>query len=254
MGSLDGHRTLVTGGASGIGAAIAERFRREGAAVAVLDRTPVEGGLACDVRDSAAVDAAVAEATNRLGGLTDLVCAAGMGLNKPLQRYSDDDWRLVVDVNLSGAFYCVRAALPHLLDGGGSIVAIGSANGRRPLPGEAPYSAAKAGVANLMMTVAVEAAPRVRANTISPGLIATPLTEMVTSNPEWLAAAESGTPAGRAGTAAEVAALAAFLCSGDAGYITGQDLVIDGGALLPSLQTDSLLRAIMRRSDPAGPR
>jgi NAD(P)-dependent dehydrogenase (short-subunit alcohol dehydrogenase family) len=258
MGLLEGHRALVTGGASGIGAATCRRFAAEGARVAVLDRkldaaeavASEIGGIAlgCDVADAAAVDAAVAETVERFGGLTDLVNNAGMGLNKPLHRYRDEEWALVVGVNLTGVFHCIRAAVPHLLEHGGSIVTNSSANGLRPLPGEAPYSAAKAAVINLTMTAAIEYAPKVRANTVSPGLIATPLTTPVTDNPEWLAAAEQGTPMQRVGTADEVAGVIAFLCSDAAGYITGQNIVIDGGSGLPSLQADTLLRAIMGRS------
>jgi NAD(P)-dependent dehydrogenase (short-subunit alcohol dehydrogenase family) len=131
--------------------------------------------------------------------------------------------------------------------GGGSIVNNASLNGMRPLPGEAPYSAAKAGVINLTMTAAAEYAPRIRVNCVSPGLIETPLTEMVTGNPAWLAAAEAGTPLGRVGAAEEVAEVVVFLASDAASYLTGQNIVVDGGASMPSLQADSLLRAIMNR-------
>jgi NAD(P)-dependent dehydrogenase (short-subunit alcohol dehydrogenase family) len=136
--------------------------------------------------------------------------------------------------------------VPLLLPaGGGAIVNMASVSGVRPTRGEAPYSAAKAGVINLTMTAAIEYAPTIRANCVSPGMIETPLTAMVTTNPEWRAAAEAGTPAGRIGTADEVAGLVAFLCSDEAGYLTGQNIVIDGGAGLPSLQADGLLRTIM---------
>jgi 3-oxoacyl-[acyl-carrier protein] reductase/meso-butanediol dehydrogenase/(S,S)-butanediol dehydrogenase/diacetyl reductase len=244
--SLEGHRAIVTGGRSGIGAAITARLTSLGARVAVLDRKAGEGVIECDVGASASVDEAVAKAVDELGGLTDLICNAGMGMNKPLHSYTDKEWALVLGVNLTGTFHCMRAAVPVMLaEGGGSIVTIASANGIRPLPGEAPYSAAKAGLINLTMTAAVEYAPAIRANCVSPGLIDTPLTAMVTGNPDWVAAAEAGTPLGRVGGADEVAGLVAFLCSDAAGYITGQNLVIDGGAGLPSLQADSLLRTIM---------
>jgi NAD(P)-dependent dehydrogenase (short-subunit alcohol dehydrogenase family) len=145
----------------------------------------------------------------------------------------------------------MRAAIPAMLDAGtGCIVNNASLNGLRPLPGEGPYSAAKAAVINLTLTAAVEYAPTIRVNCVSPGLIDTPLTEMITANESWLRGAESGTPMARIGTAVEVAALIAFLCSDQAGYITGQNIVIDGGAGLPSLQADSLLRTIMGGSTP----
>ena len=260
MGTLDGHKAIITGGATGIGAATCRRFAAEGALVTILDRdgdaasvvAAEIGGTVevCDVASSAEVGVAIAAAAASMDGLTDIVCNAGMGRNKPLHKYKDDEWALVIGVNLTGTFNCMRAAIPLLLaGGGGSIVTNASLNALRPLPGEAPYSAAKAGVVNLTMTAAVEYAPTIRANCVSPGLIDTPLTTMVTSNPEWLAAAEAGTPLARAGTADEVAGVIAFLCSDAAGYITGQNLVIDGGAWLPSLQADSLLRAIMGRPD-----
>ncbi len=247
--SLDGHRAIVTGGSSGIGAAIAARFVDLGARVVVLDRKPPESGLAyveCDVADPAAVAAAFTRAIDELGGVDDLVCNAGMGRNQPLHSYTDEQWALVLAVNLTGTFNCIRAAIPLLqAGGGGSIVTIASANALRPLPGEAPYSAAKAAVVNLTMTAALEYAPTIRANCVSPGLIDTPLTAMVTGNDEFVRAAVAATPAARIGTADEVAALVAFLCSREAAYITGQNIVIDGGALLPNQQADSVVRTIM---------
>ncbi len=256
MGNLDGHRVLVTGGGGGIGAAVCRHFAAAGAAVAVVDRRADAaaaladeiGGsaIACDVADSAQVDRAVHDAAEALGGLTDLVNNAGMGRNKPLHEYSDKDWDVIVGVNLTGAFNCMRAAIPLLLaSGAGSIVNNASLNALRPLPGEAPYSAAKAGLVNLTMTAALEYAPTIRVNCVSPGLIETPLTTMVTSNPDWRAAAEQGTPLGRVGSADDVAAVIAFLCSDDAAYVTGQNIVVDGGAGLPNLQADSLVRTIM---------
>lgn len=249
MGSLEGHKAVVTGGASGIGAAVCERFVAEGAAVAVLDRR-VDGvaGLVfeCDVSSSEAVDAAVGAAVESLGGLTDLVNNAGMGMNKPLHLYSDAEWAKIVAVNLTGAFNCMRAVIPRLLEsGGGCIVNNASLNAVRPLSGEAPYSAAKAGLVNLTMTAALEYAPTIRVNCVSPGLIATPLTSLVTSNPNWLAAAEKGTPMQRVGNVEDVAAVVAFLCSDAAGYLTGQNIVIDGGAGLPNAQAESLIATIM---------
>jgi 3-oxoacyl-[acyl-carrier protein] reductase/meso-butanediol dehydrogenase/(S,S)-butanediol dehydrogenase/diacetyl reductase len=249
VGYLDGRKAIVTGGASGIGASICRRFRDEGATVAVLDRRVdgVDGVVfECNVADSVAVDAAVAAAMDALGGVTDLVNNAGMGMNKPLHTYTDAEWRRVLDVNLTGAFNCMRAVIPRMLDaGGGSIVNNASLNAARPLSGEAPYSAAKAGVVNLTMTAALEYAPTVRVNCVSPGLIDTPLTALVTSNETWRAAADAGTPLRRVGNADEVAAVVAFLCSDAASYITGQNIVIDGGAGLPNAQAESLIRTIL---------
>lgn len=256
MGALDGHKAIVTGGGAGIGEAICRRFAAEGARVVVLDRRlePAQavaddiGGIAfeCDVADAAAVEGAVGRLYDEFGSVTDLVNNAGMGMNKPLHRYRDEEWALVMAVNLTGTFHCMRAVIPRMLDaGGGSIVNNASLNGLRPLSGEAPYSAAKAGVINLTMTAAVEYAPTIRVNCVSPGLIATPLTALVTSNPEWRAAAEVGTPLQRIGTADEVANVVAFLCSDASSYITGQNFVIDGGAGLPNAQAESLIKTIM---------
>ena len=128
--------------------------------------------------------------------------------------------------------------------GFGSIVNNASLTGLRPTRGEGPYSAAKAGVLNLTQTAALELAPAVRVNAVAPGMVHTPLTEMIVSNPAWREAAEAGTPLGRIGTAEEVADVIVFLASPAASYVTGQTIVVDGGSVLPSLQSDALLRAI----------
>lgn len=255
---LTGHRALVTGGGAGIGAATVRALAAAGATVAVLDRDldgaravadEVDGhALQVDVRDPEATTRAVQGAATALGGLTDVVANAGMGLNKPTIAYTDEEWRLVVAVNLDGTFHTLRAAIPLLLEaGGGSVVTVASLNAQRPIPGEAPYSAAKAAVVNLTKTVALEHAPLVRANSVSPGMVATALTAIVTDDPAFREVAEAGTPLGRIATPTEVASVIAFLCSDAAAYLTGQDLVVDGGVSLPNPQADQIVRAIRER-------
>ncbi len=254
---LEGHRAIVTGGGSGIGAATCRRLAAGGASVAVLDRDLARaeliaaevGGTAfeVDIADPTATTAAVQAAAQAMGGLTDVIANAGFGLNKPLHLYSDREWSLVVGVNLDGTFHTLRAAIPLLLEGGGSIVTVGTLNATRPLQGEAPYSAAKAGVVNLTQTAALEYAPTIRANCVSPGMIATALTSIITDDPDFTAVAEQGTPLGRIGGPDDVADVIAFLCSDGAAYITGQNLVVDGGAGLPNLQADSIVRAVRER-------
>lgn len=250
-----GRQVIVTGGGSGIGEATCRLFAREGAAVTVLDRDGDSaarvaadiGGRAAvvDVRDGDAVTLAVNQAAEAMGGLSDLVNNAGIGTARPLLDYTDKQWALLIGVNLTGTFHGIRAAGPIMLAAGkGSIVNNASLTAIRPTRGEGPYSAAKAGVLALTQNAALELGPAVRVNAVAPGMIHTPLTEMVVSNDEWRTAAESGTPAGRIGTADEVAEVIAFLASDAASYVTGQTIVVDGGSVLPSLQSDALLRAI----------
>jgi NAD(P)-dependent dehydrogenase (short-subunit alcohol dehydrogenase family) len=255
VGALDGRRAVITGGASGIGAETCRRFAEEGAMVAVLDRNgdgarevakAIGGiGFEVDVRDGDAVSGAVQQAADRMGGLTDLVTNAGTGTAKPLLEYTDKEFALLVGVNLTGTFNTIRAAGQIMVDnGGGSIVTNASLTGIRPTRGEGPYSAAKAGVIALTANAALELAPAVRANCVAPGMIDTPLTAPITQTPAWKRAAEFGTPLARLGTAREVADVIVFLASPAAAYITGQTIVIDGGSVLPSLQSDAVLRAI----------
>ena len=257
MGLLEGRRALVTGGASGIGAAICARMAAEGARVLVLDRRaaparqvaasiPGATALEADVADAEAITAAVDQGAELLGGLDAVVCSAGVGALSPLVDYDEPTWDRLVDVNLKGTWLTIRAAVPHLRSaGGGTVVTVASASGVRPTRGEGPYSAAKAGVIALTKGAALELAPDIRVNGISPGFIDTPLTRPALDAPGGPAAVATGAPLGRAGTADEVADVAVFLSSAMSTYVTGHNLVVDGGSLLPSLQTHALLGALM---------
>jgi NAD(P)-dependent dehydrogenase (short-subunit alcohol dehydrogenase family) len=250
-GLLAGRGAVVTGGSRGIGRAVADRLAADGARVAVVDIDPDPAGgdhptWTADVADPGGLTAAIDGAAQRFGGLAILVNNAGFGAAKPLDRYSDDEWARLVAVNLTGTWHGIRAAVPHLrASGAGSIVSIAGTTASRPTRGEGPYAAAKAGVVALTRTAAVEYAPGVRVNAVSPGYVATRLTRAVVDDDALRARVERRIPLGRIGAVGDVAGVVAFLCGPDAAYLTGQDVVVDGGAGLPSHQSDELLKALL---------
>lgn len=255
-GLLRGRKALITGGASGIGAAACRRFAAEGATVVVLDRdedgaTAVADELGahaipCDVADREALTNAVEEAVDVMDGLTTLFNNAGFGMLKTFHEYSDEEWDRLVAVNLTATFVAIRAAVPHLRRSpGASIVNNVGGVGVRPTRGEAPYSAAKAGMIALTKSAAVEYAPEIRVNVVSPTFAETPLTAPLLADPGLRADVEGRIPFGRVGTAEEIADAAVFLASDLARYVTGLDLVVDGGAQLVSAQADHLLKGFL---------
>jgi sorbitol-6-phosphate 2-dehydrogenase/meso-butanediol dehydrogenase/(S,S)-butanediol dehydrogenase/diacetyl reductase len=249
-------RALVTGGASGFGAAIARQLVEDGARVALVDVSeaalattvaalgPVASAHACDVRDKAAVLATVDAAVARMGGLDTLVVSAGVIQVGALAEVSEADWDRTLGINLKGAFLVIQAAAPHLVASGrGRILAISSDAGRRGFPGIAAYCASKFGLIGLVESVAVELAPHgVTVNALCPvGAPSTGMGQQVlawkmraTGRPaeEILAAAAATNPLGRNATEADVVAAARFLVSEEASFLTGVSLDVDGGAHL----------------------
>ena len=260
MGLLDGRLAVVTGGASGIGRATARRMADEGATVAVIDINGDAahevageiGGSAftADVTDPDALSAAVDAAAEHMGGLTVLFNNAGTGSQSPLHKWSLEEWNRLIAVNLTGVYLGFRAAIPHMLaSGGGSIVSTASISGTRPAAGEAPYSAAKAGVAALTASAALEYAPDIRVNAVSPGMILTALTEpLLQFLPHEKDRFERTTPVGRIGEPEDIADVVVFLCSDMARFITGQNIVADGGLTLHGSGIDGIFEQIFTRS------
>lgn len=231
------HTALVTGGARGIGGAIVAALAGD-AWVASLDCDFPDGpGAAAvtftaDVRDGAGVGDAVERITRERGGLDWVVCAAGIVRDRVSWKMTDAEWDDVLDVNLTGAFKTVRAALPALRKSEhGRVVFISSINGLRGNFGQANYAAAKAGLVGLARSLVLELARHgVTVNVVAPGFIDTRMTRTLPQAARERALLR--TPLGRAGTAEEVGALVRYLCSDAAAFITGAVVPIDGGQLV----------------------
>jgi len=252
MGLLDGRCAVITGGASGIGAATARRMAAEGASVTVID---LDGDAAetvarevsghaykADVTDYDTLETAIRDAHAQMGGLTTLFNNAGSSNMAKIHEWDLAEWDRVVRLNLTGVFHGFRAALPLMTEGGGgSIVSTSSISGTRPAAGEAPYAAAKAAVAALTATAALEYAPTVRVNAIAPGMIHTGLTDILLTGFDWTVPfMTEKTPLARIGAPEDIADVVVFLASDLARFVTGQNLVVDGGMTLRGSGVDGL--------------
>lgn len=246
---LTGRKALITGAGRGIGREIARTLAAAGADVAIAELDPATAedaaneirgmgrqsfGVPCNVRESASVNAAVAQTLEKFGRIDIMVNNAGIARWTKAEETADTDWEDVIDINLNGVFWGCRAVAPHMLErGSGAIVNIASMSGsivNKPQP-QAAYNVSKAGVIMLTKSLAAEWAARgVRVNSVSPGYIATEMTRRaVEIYAEWAAIWKEMTPAGKMGEPADVAHAVWYLASDASRYANGTDLIVDGG-------------------------
>ena len=241
MRGLQTKRVLITGGASGIGAATAARFLEEGSRVAIMDRDlaacerarqdmpGIASVIPADVADYAQVQDAIAATIRDLGGLDVVINNAGISIRHNFLDITPEEWSKVVAVNLTGVFHVAQAAARLMMEhNGGVILNTASTNGIVGHRYYADYNATKAGVIELTRSMALELAPKVRVNAVAPGYVLTPM-QRAEYTDEMLEAVNQKIPLGRHAQPEEIAALFAFLASDDAAYLTGQVYVIDGG-------------------------
>ncbi|HEX5576881.1 MAG TPA: 3-oxoacyl-[acyl-carrier-protein] reductase [Gemmatimonadaceae bacterium] len=241
---LTGKTALVTGSTRGIGRAVAQALADSGARVAIVGRDREKAaaiaaevghgaaGFACDVADTAAVAALIADVEKEFGGIDILVNNAGLTRDNLVMRLSDEDWDTVMNANLRGAFAAIRAAARGMMKKrSGRIINMASVVGLNGNKGQSNYAASKAGLIALTKSVAKELGSRnILVNAIAPGFIETEMTDAMT--PEARAALNGLIPLARLGKPEDIASMVVFLASDHASYITGQVLVVDGGMVM----------------------
>lgn len=249
MIDLKGCRLLVTGGSRGIGASICRLAAAQGARVAFgyrIERAAAESliqsieaaggeahGVAADLSDPTEAEMLVDDAASRFGGLDAVINNAGIWKGSPIEEMSDGEWGEMLGVNLSGSFYVLRAAIPHLKSsGGGAIVNLSSTAGQRGEAGHSHYAATKGALISMTKSLAVELAPhQIRTNCVAPGWVDTEMSREALEG-ERAEEIRAAIPLGRPGTADEIAAAALFLVSDLAGFINGEVINVNGGAVL----------------------
>ncbi len=222
-----GKRAVVTGGASGIGEAVAKRIAAEGGRVAVWD---VNGGIKVDISDNASVVRAAEETVEKIGGIDILVNSAGItGPTVPLAEFPIEGWQQVININLNGAFYCNRAVVPYMVaQNYGRIVNIASIAGKEGNPNASAYSASKAGVIGMTKSLAKELAKyNITVNAITPAAVRTPIfDQMPQTHIDFML---SKIPKGRFGTVDEMASIICWLASEECSFSTGAVFDVSGG-------------------------
>ena len=245
---LAGRTAVITGASKGLGKAMAQALAAEGAGIALVSRDEAllgevaaeiaaAGGQAAvfraDVTSEDQVRALEKRVVDRFGKINILINNAGINVRKPVTEFTLEEWRRVMDTNVTAAFLMCRSMIPHMTGQGyGRILNMTSIMTWVSLPGRAAYSASKAALLGMTRTLALELAPEaITANGISPGPFGTEMNRPLMENPETNAQFTASIPLGRWGKLEEIGALAVYLCSEEAGFITGTDIVIDGGWL-----------------------
>ncbi|HET9409217.1 MAG TPA: SDR family oxidoreductase [Candidatus Sulfotelmatobacter sp.] len=247
MRGLKDKRVLITGGASGIGAATAGRFLEEGSRVCILDRDAraceqsrqqlpeLSEAIIADVTDLMQVEAAVADAIRAMDGIDVLINNAGISIRHKFLEITPEEWDKVISVNLTGVFYMAQTVARYMWErGSGVILQTASTNGVMGYPYYADYNATKAGVIELTRSMALELAPKVRVCAVAPGYVLTPM-QRAEYTDEMLAEVNRKIPLGRHAKPEEIAALFAYLASDDAAFATGHVFTLDGGEIAGGL-------------------